>query len=65
MSRAGTSIGPPSASSINAYLDSIRAGDPPPVPGLAGLRELQFEAAIKRSIAQGAPVVLDEVFPLS
>ena len=50
--------------SINAYLASIRAGDPPPVPGLAGLRELQFEAAIKRSIAQGAPVVLDEAFPI-
>jgi predicted dehydrogenase len=51
-------------SSINAYLDSIRAGDPPPVPGLAGLRELQFEAGIKRSITLGAPVVLDEAFPL-
>ncbi len=51
-------------SSVNAYLESIRAGDPPPVPGLAGLRELQFEAGIKRSIALGAPVVLDEVFPL-
>ena len=51
--------------SINAYLASIRAGDPPPVPGLAGLRELQFEAGIKRSIAQGVPVVLDEAFPLN
>lgn len=50
---------------INAYLESIRAGAPPPVPGLAGLRELQFEAGIKRSIAQGAPVALDEVFPLA
>jgi predicted dehydrogenase len=49
---------------INAYLASIRAGQAPPVPGLAGLRELQFEAAIKRSIAQGAPVALDEAFPL-
>ena len=50
--------------SINAYLASIRAGDPPTVPGIAGLRELQFEAAIKRSIAQGAPVDPDVDFPL-
>ena len=28
----------------------------PPVPGMAGLQELQFEAALKRSIAQGRPV---------
>ncbi len=49
---------------INAYLASIRADVPPPVPGLAGLRELQFEAAIKRSIAQGLPVVLDAAFPI-
>jgi len=49
---------------INAYLASVRAGAPPPVPGLAGLRELQFEAALKRSIAQGQPVVLDTAFPL-
>ena len=50
--------------SINAYLASIRAGDPPPVPGMAGLQELQFEAAIKRSVAQNRPVVLTEDFPL-
>ena len=49
---------------INAYLDTIRAGEAPPVPGIAGLHELQFEAGIKRSIAGQAPVVLDEVFPL-
>jgi predicted dehydrogenase len=49
---------------INAYLASIRAGAPPPVPGAAGLRELQFEAALKRSIAQGKPVALDETFPI-
>ncbi len=50
---------------INAYLASVRAGAPPPVPGSAGLRELQFEAALKRSIAQGRPVVVDTEFPLS
>lgn len=49
---------------INAYLDSVAVGAPPPVPGIAGLRELQFEAAIKRSIAQGRPVDLDREFPL-
>jgi predicted dehydrogenase len=49
---------------VNAYLESVRTGAPPPVPGLAGLRELQFEAGIQRSIAEGAPVTLDETFPL-
>lgn len=50
--------------SIDAYLQSIRLGAPPPVPGLAGLRELQVEAAIKRSIAQRRPVALDVEFPI-
>ncbi len=49
---------------INAYLDAVRAGTPPPVPGIAGLRELQFEAALKRSIAQGSSVLLDTTFPI-
>jgi predicted dehydrogenase len=47
-----------------AYLDSIRAGVEPPVPGLAGLQELQFEAALKRSIRLGKPVRVQEAFPL-
>jgi len=50
--------------SIAAYLDSIRQGQPPPIPGLAGLLELQVEAGFKRSIAQGRPVRLAEEFPL-
>lgn len=50
---------------INAYLDSVRAGAPPPVPGLAGLQELQFEAALKRSIAQRKPVIVTEDFPIA
>jgi len=50
--------------SINAYLQSIRDGAPPPVPGIAGLRELQVEAALKRSIAQQRPIVLDRAFPI-
>lgn len=49
---------------INAYLDAVAVGAPPPVPGLAGLAELQFEAALKRSIADGQPVDLAERFPL-
>ena len=50
--------------SIAAYLDSVRAGLPPPVPGIAGLRELQFEASLKRSIAEQRPVVPDDDFPI-
>ena len=42
--------------SVDAYLDSVRAGAPPPVPGIAGLLELQFEASIKKSIAERRPV---------
>jgi predicted dehydrogenase len=51
--------------SISAYLQSIRSGGPPPVPGIAGLLELQVEAAIKRSIEQSRPVTLAEDFPLN
>lgn len=50
---------------INAYLETVRTNAPPPVPGLAGLRELQFEAALKRSIAQGSAITLDTTFPLA
>ena len=49
---------------INAYLDSVRDGVPPPIPGLAGLQELQFEAGIKRAIASGATVDLGEEFAI-
>jgi len=45
--------------SVGAYLDSVRAGAPPPVPG-----ELQFEAALKRSIREGKPVRVQEAFGL-
>ncbi len=51
--------------SLDAYLASIRAGSPPPVPGVAGVRELQFEAGIKRSLAEGRPVRLAEEFALA
>jgi predicted dehydrogenase len=50
--------------SLAAYLDSIRQGRAPPVPGRAGLEELQFEAALRRSIAEGRPVEVQEEFPL-
>lgn len=50
--------------SLQAYLDSLRANGPPPVPGMAGLRELQVEAAWRRSIAQRRPVRLQEEFAL-
>ena len=48
---------------VDAYLDSVRAGAPPPVPGIAGLLELQFEASIKKSIAEGRPVLPLQEFP--
>ncbi len=50
--------------SILAYLESLRQGQPPPVPGMAGLQELQVEAAIKRSIAHKRPVDLASELPL-
>ena len=49
--------------SVDAYLASIRNGAPPPVPGIAGLLELQFEASLKKSIAEHRPVVPSEEFP--
>ena len=45
--------------SILAYLESLRAGTPPPIPGRAGLQELQVEAAIKRSIEHNRPIDLN------
>jgi predicted dehydrogenase len=49
--------------SVDAYLDAVRAGAPPPVPGMAGLLELQFEASIKKSIAERRPIRPFEEFP--
>jgi predicted dehydrogenase len=50
--------------SLEAYLESLRSGGQPPIPGIDGLRELQTEAAIKRSIAERRPVRVAEEFPL-
>jgi hypothetical protein len=49
--------------SVDADLDSIRVGAPPPVPAIAGLLELQFEASLKKSIAERRPVLPLEEFP--
>lgn len=49
--------------SLAAYLQSLRDGAPPPIPGGDGLRELQFEAGLRRSIAERRPVVLAKEFP--
>ena len=51
--------------SVDAYLDSVRAGAPPPVPGIAGLLELQFEASLKKSIAERRSVLPSEEFPIA
>jgi predicted dehydrogenase len=50
--------------SVRAYLESVRNEAPPPVPGVAGLLELQFEASLKLSIAEDRPVVPEEEFPI-
>jgi predicted dehydrogenase len=52
-------------SSLNAYLASIRAGGPAPVPGLAGLAELQTEAALRRSAREQRPVDVQEEFSIN
>ena len=50
--------------SLDSYLDSIRQGVPPPVPGLAGLEELQFEAALRHSINEKRVVDVQYEFQL-
>ena len=50
--------------SLRAYVQSIRDSAPPPVPGLAGLAELQVEAAMRRSAREGRPVDMTEEFSL-
>ncbi|MBL4576399.1 MAG: Gfo/Idh/MocA family oxidoreductase [Opitutaceae bacterium] len=41
---------------ISAYLQSIRTKQPPPVPIEAGLRELLFEAALRKSLTLNTPI---------
>jgi predicted dehydrogenase len=50
--------------SLDAYLNSLRHNAPPPIPGLAGLEELQFEAALRRSIAHQCTIAVQQEFPL-
>ena len=50
--------------SLRAYLDSVAAGAPPPVPGIAGVHELQFEAALRRSAAESRPVDVQAELPI-
>jgi len=49
---------------LAAYLDTVRRAEPPPVPGIAGLEELQFEAALRRAVAAKRPVDVQREFPL-
>lgn len=48
--------------SIGAYLESLRRGEAAPVPGSAGLEELRFEAALRRSVREGRPVQVAREF---
>jgi predicted dehydrogenase len=52
------------AKSINDYIASVRAQTPPPIPGVAGLVELQFEAGLLSSAALRRPVNLAAEFPI-
>jgi len=49
---------------IPAYLESIRKNTQPPVSGLDGLRELQVEAALKRSVMEKRAVQVQKELPL-
>ena len=49
------------AKSLEAYLAAIDEGQPPPVSGEDGLRELLFEAALRRSAARCCPVDLESM----
>ena len=51
-------------SALDAYLASVAAHEPPPVGAFEGLRELQLEAAIRRSANQGTVIGLEQEFPL-
>ena len=51
--------------SLAAYLESIEKEAPPPIPGMAGLEELQFEAALRKSIARRCPVEVQKEFPIT
>lgn len=52
------------AKSINAYMETVRQQKAPPIPGVAGLVELQFEAALRRSASERRPVQVRAEFPI-
>jgi predicted dehydrogenase len=60
----GQQYGDSFGKSLAGYLDSVEAGAPPPIPGTAGLEELQFEAALRRSVALGRAVDVATEFPM-
>jgi predicted dehydrogenase len=47
---------------VGAYVKSLREKTPPPVGGVEGLRELQVEAALRRSVAERRVVRVQEEF---
>lgn len=49
---------------LDAYFETIRSNQVPPVPGMAGLEELQFEAALRRSAKEERPVDVKKEFAL-
>lgn len=52
------------AAAIDAYLSSLRADADPPVPARDGLVQLQFEAAVRRSVAEGRTIALAVDLPI-
>ncbi len=52
----GDNFAPSFRSSIDAFCEALRQGQPPPVDGDDALAELAIEAAIERSAMTGAPV---------
>lgn len=50
--------------SLSAYLDAVRHSAPAPVGIEAGLRELQVEAAIARSIKEQRPIDVQQELPI-
>lgn len=51
--------------SLDAYLQSIRTGSEAPVPLIAGLQELQFEAALRRASRERRVVRVQNEFCIS
>jgi myo-inositol 2-dehydrogenase/D-chiro-inositol 1-dehydrogenase len=50
--------------SLGAYLNSLRENKKPPIGGIEGLYELQFQVALNRAIAEKRLVRVQEEFPV-